>query len=152
MALTSYACFEGQKRGVMEVPPSFDMAGGKRRASPWVVLESYELHPEVPFESKPSKLKGVRAKYPLVITQEFGPISLWLEEAAREAEVLSAVIIETVSVDRHGFEHVEQRITLSDVLIRDVRAHTGSAAASGRVLNDFSFTFQGISILGEEVE
>ncbi len=150
MAFTSYACFEGQKRGVMKPAPRIDAPGTARRGGPWVRLESFELHPEVPFESKPSKLKGVRREFPLIITQEFGPVSSWLEKAARDEEVLSAVVIETVSVDRHGFEHLEQRITVTDALIGDVRAHTGSAAATGRVLNDFSFTFQGITVMGEE--
>jgi hypothetical protein len=150
MALTSYACFEGQKRGVMPVAPRVDAPGASRRGSPWVELESFELHPEVPFESKPSKLKGVRTEYPLIITQEFGPISTWLEQAAREEEVLSSIIIETVSFDRHGFEQIERRISLTDVSIGDVRAHTGIAAATGRVFIDFSFTFEGIFIQGEE--
>src|SRR5271165_5730519 len=150
MALTSYAWFEGQKRGVMEIPPRIDSADGKRRGTPWVELESFELHPEVPFESKPGKLKGVRAEYPLIITQEFGPISSWLEQAAREEEVLSAVIIETVSFDRHGFEQIERRISLTDAVIGDVRAHTGIAAITPRVLIDFSFTFESIFIEGEE--
>lgn len=150
MALTNYVRFEGQKRGVMIVAPRIDAPGVSRRGSPWVELESFELHPEVPFESKPSKLKGVRTEYPLIITQEFGPISSWLELAAREKEVLSAIIIETVSFDRHGFEQLERRISLTDAVIGDVRAHTGVAAITARVLIDFSFTFEGIFIEGEE--
>ncbi|MGA2776827.1 MAG: type VI secretion system tube protein Hcp [Steroidobacteraceae bacterium] len=147
MAWISYVCFEGRKQGILNTATKSIAAGASRRSSQWIELESFELNSQEPEEAPPGRLKGDKQRFPLLVTLEFGSTSAWLRQAARDQEILTAVIIETVSIDRHGFEHIEERITLTDALIADLRAHTGQAAATGRVLDDLGFTFQTITII-----
>ncbi len=146
MTAVSYACFEGQKQGALSAGSKDNASHGNQRSDQWIEIESFELNPEPPEDADPVQLLGSRRRYPLVLTKEFGPASPQLQTAARDGEIFNTIIIETVGVDRHGFDYVEQRITVTDALIADVRAHTGKAAVLGRVFSDFSFTFQTIVI------
>jgi type VI secretion system secreted protein Hcp len=117
MAFHSYVSFKGKKQGQFKG----ESQKGSRKDQ-WCEVKWYELHSAVPVDSKSGQPKGTRTHFPMLITKERGAASPQLLQACWTSEVLEEVVLESVGrPDTGAGEVVVERITLSNVIISDIR-------------------------------
>jgi type VI secretion system secreted protein Hcp len=134
MAFHGYVSFKGSKQGQFKGESKKPARSGK-----WSEVEAFDFGVETPVDSNSGKPTGRRQHQPIKITKAFGNATPQLMQACSTNEVFSEVVIELIDSIPSGGERVVKRVTLGNAVIAGVRPHIGSAAASGRVLNDFTF-------------
>ena len=139
MSFQTYVSLKGTKQGQIK-----GESKTPKRSSKWtdVVAVSHDII--APYDPQSGSPKGPRTHKPVTITKEFGGASPQLLDAHWKNEVFSEVVIEVVEPTPSGIERVVKRITLTDAVIASVKSHVGPAAATGRVLSDFTFTYKNI--------
>lgn len=143
------------------VDQSSGQVSGKRQHNPFHVTKETGNATPVLFEPTNSPILGLtnpvfptvnpggqqsgnRKNGPITITKEVGTATPQLLQACLGNETLSEVIIEVTGPNVSGIERIWRRLTLTDVVIVNVRHRVGEETPARRVVSDFVLMCGGV--------
>jgi type VI secretion system secreted protein Hcp len=132
-----YVSIEGTKQGRFK--------GESRATAHKEKIEASNLHHTVssPRDAASGLPSGKRQHGPLMLTKAWGATSPQLFQALTTNEVLKTVFIEILGTSPEGVSEITATIKLSNATVSDIVRRTD---ASGKIVEDVSFTYQRIEL------